>query len=198
MITDDIDDDGDIANDNNIVRLLRVYCGYGVQPVEDAGQQLLNQRGLATAIGAQLDVIGRIVGQPRDTALSDSSDDLYRRVLAGRIAATRSQGNVEDLIKVASLVIGDPVARIRVSRDGTATTRVRVANVALDDDIAVIVHDLESDAVAAGVRLIDQWSDVAPSATFTLDLGVTGHDGLTVTTGLGLDGGKLSGALDNS
>lgn len=52
-------------------QLVELYAGLG-QEVDDAIQDLLNLRDVATAVGVQLDVIGRIVGQTR-TLISTST-----------------------------------------------------------------------------------------------------------------------------
>lgn len=177
-----VEDGGDIANDNNIVKLLRAFCGFGVQPVEDAGQQLITQRGLATAVGNQLDVLGRIVGLARNGL----DDDTYRIYLGAQIVTLRSQGDVETLIKVAVLIVNDPTnTTIVVTRDGTATIRIRVSStVGIADDLAAILLSFERQATAAGVRLIIQWGEVPDAQLFRFD------------SGPGFDQGRLAGALD--
>jgi hypothetical protein len=72
-----------------------------VQALEDALWAMLTDT-LETAIGAQLEVIGRIVGQQRGSL----TDEPYRVFLRAAIAANKSRGTGEDLILVTSLMLG--------------------------------------------------------------------------------------------
>lgn len=118
--------------------------------LEAALLALLTQRGVDTAIGAQLDVLGKIVGQARNGL----DDDDYRRYVRARISANRSQGVAEDLIKVAVLVLGNLAATIAVGTEGIATTYVNVTGITVTDGIANILLEFLQDAVSAGVRPI--------------------------------------------
>lgn len=56
-----------------------------------------------TAIGVQLDVLGRIVGQPREGRI----DDVYRLWINARILINQSSGTAEEIYQVVSLLTGD-------------------------------------------------------------------------------------------
>src|SRR5690606_25505389 len=77
------------------------------QSVEDALQQLLLDRAVNTAIGVQLDALGKIVKQPR----AGLGDEDYRRYVRARIATNRSKGTIADLLTIASLIVFDDAAR---------------------------------------------------------------------------------------
>ena len=77
------------------------------QAIEDAFWQLLVERGVDTAVGNALDVLGRIVGEPRQGAL----DADYRLRVRARIRVNRSDGTIEDIIEVVRLLIGSVLAR---------------------------------------------------------------------------------------
>lgn len=62
--------------------------------------QLKNDRYTAGAFGAQLDVLGGIVGQPRNGL----DDDAYRRHISARILLNRSSGTVEEIYQIIALV----------------------------------------------------------------------------------------------
>lgn len=87
------------------------------QTYEDDLFDVLNGFLLGNAIGAQLDVLGELVGEPRQ----GRSDTVYRLAVRVRIAVNRSRGTSEDVLKVFGL-LGFPFsyeeffpARIRVT-----------------------------------------------------------------------------------
>jgi hypothetical protein len=75
-----------------------------VQLLEDATYDVLIKRLLENAVAAQLDAIGRIVGQPRQ----DQQDDLYRIFIAARIRINRSNGTSKDLLAVLAIINAIP------------------------------------------------------------------------------------------
>lgn len=77
------------------------------QQLEDAFWDLLTKRGLPTAFGAQLDVLGKLVGQPRN----GNDDPAYLAFIYIRIAEINSQGTPEELIHIYSSLFGN--ARIQ-------------------------------------------------------------------------------------
>lgn len=178
--------------DNNITKLLKAVCG-PIQDLENAMQQVLIKRGVDTAIGYQLDVIGKIVGQARNGL----DDDTYRRYVRARIRVHNSTGTVEDAIRVSDLIIYDDDAYYHVLMPGTAGFVVRVENVIVDELSEPLITFLRPTA-AAGVRAIAETWPLAASAMFALDdaitPGVTGRglgDALDPTAG-----GGLASAMD--
>ncbi len=134
------------------------------QSLEEALWALLTQRSVTTAVGAQLDVLGKLVKQPR----AGLDDDDYRRYIRARIATNRSDGLVEDLIKVAGLVIGDDAARIVIDQQGNAAVVVRILDVVLDDDLVSILVAFMRQTKSAGVRiLVETLTDVDDETFFT-------------------------------
>lgn len=94
-----------------VVSWLTAYLNW-VQKLEDGIWQIILSRDLETAIGVQLDVIGRLVGLGRggfDRAGTD--DESYRAALAVRIRTLRSFGTMLDfdeiLTALTSLMGGD-------------------------------------------------------------------------------------------
>jgi hypothetical protein len=73
-----------------------------VQQLEDHTLDLFYSRTLSGASGAQLDVIGRVVGEPRDGL----TDDEYRRFLSVRIAVNFAQGERGRLTDIVALATG--------------------------------------------------------------------------------------------
>lgn len=173
-----LDDGLPVVADTNLKRLLAAAL-MGAQDLEAALQQLLTQRNILTAVGAQLDVIGKIVGQARDGL----SDDDFRRYCRARIAAHKSKGATEDLIKVISLVVLDDAAVVQVLNEGAATVRIFVHEISMADSLAAICFAFGQDTASAGVRVVFEWGRSPTAGLFRLDAGP------------GLDVGKLAGGL---
>lgn len=74
-----------------------------VQDVEGALWQLLTERDIERAEGAQLDGLGAIVGEPRN----GKGDELYRTHIRVRVAVLKSNGRVEELLAILSLLYGE-------------------------------------------------------------------------------------------
>lgn len=151
---------------NNISLLLSAF-GVSVQDLESALQQVLRQRTLENAIGAQLDAIGAIVGQPRDGL----DDNTYRRYCRATVAAHRSNGTVEDIIRVANFVIFDPSAIYIVAQESIATIDVRVQGIALTDVLAMVLLGFLRKSAAAGVRVMETYGTSPPETWFRFDVG---------------------------
>lgn len=137
------------------------------QMLSDVLNDLLIKRNIFNATDAQEDLIGRIVLQPR----IGLDDDTYRRYLFARIAVNNSNGHVEDVIRVARLIVNDDDARIVVTQPGIAAMTVRVADVAITDDTAAVLIDLLSEVPIGGVRITLEWTTVSPEDLFTFDSG---------------------------
>jgi hypothetical protein len=80
--------------------------GIEIQRAEDLLSAMITDMLLANAEGVQLDRLGRQVDFPR---LDISDDDEYRRLISVRIAALHSKGYPEDILYVASQMMGVPV-----------------------------------------------------------------------------------------
>lgn len=151
------------------------------QSLEGALQQLLTERSVDTAVGAQLDVIGKLVGQVRNGMV----DDDYRRYVRARVSVNKSTGITEDIITVTDLVVYDDAAYYRVENQGTATVKLTIEETAVATVLATRLFSMLRDTVSAGVRLVLQYGISPAVEWFQLDAGP------------GLDQGKLVGALDN-
>src|SRR5262249_50537515 len=73
------------------------------QDLEDAAQTLLGIVDIDNSQGAQLDVLGRIVGRQRN----GDDDPTYRLHLKATIAANKSSGDPESLYTVFHALLGD-------------------------------------------------------------------------------------------
>ena len=79
--------------------LRAVLCSYvtRIDALEVALLQVHYLRWLSTAEGVQLDVLGRILGEPRNGA----TDATYRRGLNSRVLVNASNGKIEELLAIA-------------------------------------------------------------------------------------------------
>ncbi len=152
--------------ENNIRKLLRIYCA-PMQALEDCLQQMLTERSVGTAVGAQLDLVGKIVGQDR----IGLDDDAYRRYIRARISANKSDGLIEDLILVAKLLIDDLVASIVIDNQGIATVVLRVEDLPVSEALADILITFLLTTKAGGVRVILESSAEAVVDWLVLDVG---------------------------
>lgn len=135
------------------------------QEIEDALLEILRQRHLDHAEGAQVDQLGERVGEARNGA----TDAAYKRRIRARIARNRSQALVEDAIRIARLVIHDTAASVQIIQRPPACVVVRIGSTATDADVAEDVIGFLHRAVAGGVRVLVEYSETTPAATFTFD-----------------------------
>lgn len=147
-----------------------------VQDLEDALFELLDERDLDTAVGAQLDTLGAIVGEGR----LGRNDDDYRIAIRGRILVNLSEGTPVDLIELLSALSGGSVKLVEYFP--ASLTAEILAEVA-DEDEARRIGDLLRSATAAGVLSVLIYHGVPESERFRFD-----------TPGQGFDEGKYGGA----
>lgn len=136
-----------------------------LQEIEDATQAVILQRNLDDAEGAQVDQLGAIVGEAR----AGATDAVYRRRIRARIAVNLSRGLSEDLIRIARLIVYDAGASIEIEQQDVATVVVRIGTLATDAAVAADVIAFLRVSASAGVRVLVEYSPVAPANTFTLD-----------------------------
>lgn len=194
----------------NMIAMLVIFLAR-YNDLEAAYQDLLLLRSIDTAnaddplgfVGAQLDKIGAKVGQRRNGLNNDD----YRRYCRAKIRANNSNGRVEDLIAVASLVLNDPTAHVIVTTEVIATAIVEIAGFAINDNLATILINFLRIAVAGGVHLLQITHPTDDAHMFTLgdanapsssaltglgDATEGGQPALTPYTSPGTTGGQLS------
>ena len=152
-----------------------------LQDLEDAIFEVILGRILDNAIGVQLDIIGKLVGQPR----TDASDDRYRTLISARIRINRSSGTPEDLIGVAVLLLATNGESFKLREEPPAQVRITVLDELQSSD-PDLFHSLLNSARAAGVRLLTEHNTQA-AVTGRLRFGDSG--GATV------DGGTLASTV---
>jgi hypothetical protein len=155
-----------------------------VQAVEDAFYQLLTERNIDTATGAMLDMLGRIVGQPR----GGRDDDTYRLWISARVLVERSSGTTEQIIAIADKLAGGNTVKLREYFPGSFVLDMG----ALDSHTGLQIAQLIVPAKAAGVRFTATWSNVAWPAVFTF----APADVPIPASSLGFDAGRFVFASD--
>ncbi len=123
-----------------------------IQELEDAYHDLAVLRWISVAADDQLDIIGAIVGQPRDGL----SDDDYRRYCYARVKANKSSGLVEEILSIITLILDDDTATVEWFSGFPATYRAVVETITVSDTIASIIAAFLYDATKAGVRSMIQ------------------------------------------
>lgn len=122
---------------------LMVAIANEIQEVENALFDALVMRQLPNATGVRLRVLARLVGQP----VKDFSEDDLRRLISVRIAANRSEGRWDDILRIL-LLWGLSV--FDLSPAYPAGLRLDIEEVRSD---AKLLAEIVIPAVAAGVDL---------------------------------------------
>lgn len=160
-----------------------------VQQLEDAIYDVYALRMIANAgtAGAQLDVIGKIVGQKRGGA----TDAQYLVYLSARIRTNFSSGTMEDVLRVAALLIPTTL----MVREGAKSVEIETTAVVTPANPYIVWRDFLEHAKSAGTRLSLIYNTATQASSFMF-ADVAGG----TTTGLGygdavagLVGGVMAG-----
>jgi hypothetical protein len=130
-----------------------------VQEVERASWDLLTKRSPATAEGVVLDILGKIVGQPRLSL----TDELYRIWISGRILVNASSGRASQLLAIARKLCGEPVW-LEEQYPGWVTLHARQP---IPGDVGSEIAKLLRLAKAAGIGMHFRWSDTVHGFRFS-------------------------------
>lgn len=140
--------------------------------IEQAIVDLLTKRGVNTAVGAQLEVLGRIVKQPKiDSVLSLGylgSDDIYRSLIRARIRVNKSNGMGNQILTILRFLLTDWIAQPTVAAAGTlqliaipqppASYTIRIDGIDTPWALAATTATMFTDkATAVGVRGLIQF-----------------------------------------
>lgn len=149
--------------------LLLTSLGVRYVALTTVGGQLDTLRRIANATGAQLDVIGAIVGQARE----GTDDATFARLIQARILSNRSSGTVEEVYAVAALAL--PLGSAFHMTDAfPAGFNFYLDTPELATADAYRTIRFISGARAAAVRGLFFWRTAAVLNTFTLDSSVSG------------------------
>lgn len=148
-------------------RIMSILRGEAAQyqAIEDACWQLLTEFGVDSATGWALDVLGRIVGEPRQGAL----DADYRLRVRARIRVNRSDGTIEDVIEVVRLLIGSvllPSAVIKLTEYYPAAFVLRITGLIINPTQAQICGSFINQARGAGIGSGFGWQQTTDADAF--------------------------------
>lgn len=159
------------------------------QDLEDVAIQVMANRWPLTAVGVQLDVLGKIVGQER----GELTDDQYRLFILARILANKTKGRAANLEEILE-ILGFPT--IDIWEHYPAEIHVSVAGA----DFGELIVELLADAKAGGVMLRFTFSDEDEGVVFQIastsdyddtDASSGFSDDATLTAGGAISGGRI-------
>lgn len=114
------------------------------QELDDTAWDVVIKRIIENAEGAQLDALGRLVGQQRESRV----DNVYRIYILARIRINWSRGKPDDIIEVLRIV---EATDFSVRWSGADTFEIFFPDPPVT--AALILFDLANQARAAGVRI---------------------------------------------
>jgi hypothetical protein len=166
--------------------------GRQAQDVEDAAQTLLAILSIPESEGAQLDVIGRIVGQARSAGVA-TDDETYRLYLLARIISNLSDGAPGAIYAVFNQLFGRPGQRLTKSRIKAFTLQIFAPITPAQALVALgFLHDAKD--ATDGAQLL--WQEAPDAQMFTFAggsyLAAAASPGDTTITVL--DGAQLAAA----
>lgn len=143
-----------------------------VTDLENAMQALLTLISIDDSIGAQLDNLGRLIGQQR----AGVDDATYRLYLKARIVARRSKGTPEDIYSVMRALFGtSSPMRITTSGVGVKAFRVTVHTVLTAAQVLIAISFLRQ-SKESGARALLDWQPAAETAVMRWDVAGQGWD----------------------
>lgn len=159
------------------IKAWAAMLGRQAQDLEDSAQAILTITNIDGSIGAQLDNLGRFIGQPR-VGLDDPT---YRTYLRARILANKSSGTPEALYRVIGALFSGAVMKITSS--GVKSFVLKVSTVVMSTAQANAALAFLIDSKEAGARVVLEYQQ-APDARL-----------LRFDTLPGFDNGIFGGAL---
>ena len=142
-----------------------------VQELEDASWQLLTLRGIGSATGHTLDLLGKIVGEDRE----GQADPLYRVRIRARLQANLSDGTWDDLHRVMAILLDTawPLATVSGAEIYPAAIQYRVDGITLTVDQIKILTGFLRVIRGAGIELRFGWSEGPLVDAFSFAVGST-------------------------
>lgn len=161
---------------SNLEGLITIYVNE-IQDLENAIIQILEDTLIDTAVGINLDHIGDIVGEERQTR----SDDQYRPAIKTRIKLNLSNGTHENIIELIKAIAGESLS-VRIIE------RYPAAFEALIDD-PIIISETNFDKILLYVKSGKPVSVKGFLVFYT-------ENPFQYDSGLGYDQGHYGGALE--
>ena len=164
----------------NIAAFLTAFVEQ-LQIIEATAWDLYLGRSLDTAIGSQLDVLGRIVGRAR----TGEDDDTYRLYLRAQILINRSSGTAPEIIAIVELITNQLLGNNGIHTQDWPPAKFGVYVPYLNGADPAVLLALIKLAKAAGVGTFLEYGTAVPPGEFNLIFDGTvdeGFDsGLSVT-----------------
>ena len=158
----------------NIEALLDSLGSEQIQDLEDVLFGFYSRLNVGDSVGVQLDEIGEIVGQPRK-GLDDAT---YRVFINAKIGRNVSEGDIERIISIWSIIAGASTTQIIENYPAEIEL---YSDSPLSDELAAIALPLMQDAVAAGVRVVSSVIFTSPAFGFDGSVDTLGYEGLLST-----------------
>lgn len=155
--------------------LVRAFANQA-QAAEDALWDVLVLRQLASATGAQLDVLGRVLGQPRE----GRADADYVLWLRARMLLNLGSGRPEDLLAIFRAVVQGSTG-LQLEEQFPASIVLRIGSAStVDPAQAAAILQL---AKAGGVKAVLEAATSIDTTSFAMDPNGAGFDDGTGTVG---------------
>ena len=135
-----------------IESFLKVYLEK-LEEVEQGFLQLLNERGISSAIGNQLDLIGKIVGESR----LGRDDETYRSALYLRIFINNSEGTPEDVLSALKLIT--QATYVNMWEHYPASVHLLTNGTSIPDNLAETLKNVVPAAVSLPRIILDPYED---------------------------------------
>lgn len=137
-----------------------------IQELEYAIWQVISFKDVDTAVGEQLDLIGRIVNRARE----GRDDETYRLWLRAQVLINRSSGTPEEMLSIARLVTRALPNQIILVEWYPARFAIYL-DVAISDENAATLLELLILAKVAGVAVFLEYSTSPSEETFSFEGG---------------------------
>lgn len=131
-----------------------------LQDVEDCAWSIIEAFFLDTADEPRLEILGRIVGQPR----RGETLATYRLLVGARIKVNRSDGQSADIIEIAQLLL--PAIALEYQEYQPAAFQLRALSVLAADPDPVRVASMLREAKGGGIGYAFLWPTTATPFTF--------------------------------
>lgn len=140
---------------SNTEQLIAIFVAE-VQELETVFLQLFEETTLDTAVGAQLDNLGRIVGRER----ADETDTEYRNRLRAQVQLNLSSGTVEQVLAAVVLSLGNSISLIMTEGE-VAEFEIEVTE-SITPEIAARVALVLGTAKGGGIKANLKYFDETP------------------------------------
>lgn len=132
----------------NLKKVIEIYTKQ-VQDLEDAFYTFFLLKSIQDSEGAQLDLIGKVIGQVRKLG---ESDETYRINLAVKIGINTSEGELEKVISIFKIITGSEWVKLDDYENGNIGLTGN--NLPIDQNSINLIFSNVERILLAGVRLL--------------------------------------------